>query len=366
MQPPPALQSLRSKWREHCAPRLDAALEKLLNQVDDRIRAERPGQTTLSSELTPLVTTETHAVVEQLGNVVHDWLIAQNCWPKNTPADWLRNDLRAAAVELPSPPDVESRIELEVPTRSWVIAAGVGAAAGMTLLTPLSLLLFGQREIGLGLGGILGSIGCVTLVGVLAGREKVRQVLAAALTASAVGTFAGGLWTALRGGSNDLLKGSFGLGLLAAILYLTRPRQTTRVDREAVRRAVRAHWEHVADLILAWAWAYAARQPASGAKSQGDRSLPSGARDALAELYIDLANGTSPENLRDMVDVVFQQLRTEGYRWELVPAGAPFDESLLARFEVVGLISAGQPVRTRRAALLVNECVVKKGELRRV
>jgi hypothetical protein len=251
-----------------------------------------------------------------------------------------------------------------MPTRSWVVTAGVGALLGMALLTPVSLLLFGQREVGLGLGSILGAAALVALVGTLARNPNVRSVVAQILGLSAAGTLLGGLWAYWRKGSTGWLRGSLGLGAASLLLLLTRPKMESAVDPVQLRKTLQAHLEHVADLVLAWCWAHPDRVPARPDVTPASTALPGAVCDTLAELYTDLQADGSPTDLRKMVKVLFQQFADHGYLWTAIPPGTPFEEAMREQFDVLGGPSPGDPVRTRRAALQTNGKVERKGELR--
>jgi hypothetical protein len=88
---------------------------------------------------------------------------------------------------------------------------------------------------------------------------------------------------------------------------------------------------------------------------------------ALADLHAQLAGSTgTPDDLRDSVDELLQRFEDDGYEWQSVEDRTPFDETMREDFDTFGLIQAGQPVRTRRAALRHKGRLVRKGELRRV
>jgi hypothetical protein len=359
------LEDLRTSWQARCSGVVGKCAEAAAAKVVAQSNTADESADVRAARTLGVIEVTTREAAEQMAGDLSGWLGGQGLWPDKSPTGWLENDLRAAARHLPAAALPGPVVDLRLPTRSWVIAAGVGAVVGMILATPLSLLLLGQREVGIGLGGLLGAVGLVALVGWLADRPKVRRVLGGALAVSAGGTLIGGIWSLSRGGSDDLLKGSFGLGLAASVVWLTRPRMTTGLDAASVSRAVRAHLEHVADLVLAWGWAHPCRQPPETVAAAVADKLPGNGQSALAELYTDWQAGCTADNLKEMVEVLFQQLRTDGYRWEVVPHGTPFGEDMLERFEVVGRVTAGQPVRTRRAALWVGDEVSKKGELRR-
>jgi hypothetical protein len=241
----------------------------------------------------------------------------------------------------------------------------------MLLLTPLALLLLNQREVGLFVGGIAGSVGLVMLIGFLAASPRLRGAMSSALVVAGTGSIAGALWSYWKGRqSTNWFRASLGFLASGFVLLLAHPRLRwpARADYlPRVRRELDSHLRHVADLILAWCWAHPARLPAPppDAGSQAPL-LPGLVCAALADLRTQLAgsNGTPPD-LRDSVEELLQRFEDDGYEWKTIAADTPFDETMKEDFDTFGVIVPGQPVRTRRAALRHRGQLVRKGELRR-
>jgi hypothetical protein len=359
------LEDLRRDWQVRCAPRIEAAVHGTEAELFGLLAAKGETPESRLAQASAAAEREAQAVAGRLLADCPDWLRERKLWPDESPGDWVGRELEAALQHLPAVPLYLPPLAPVMPTRSWVIAAAVGALAGMALMTPFSLLLFGQRELGLGVGGTLGAAALVGLVGALARSPEVRSVVAQVLALSAAGTLLGGIWAYWRKGSTGWLRGSLGLGAASLLLLLTRPRMESTIDRLQLRKTLQAHLEHAADLVLAWCWAHPGRVPAELPPPPAQAALPGAVYDALSELYTDLAAGESPEGLQEMVEVLFQRFEDHGYVWSAVRAGTPFDEAMRGQYEVLGRVASGQPVRTRRATLRVGEKVERKGELRR-
>jgi hypothetical protein len=206
------------------------------------------------------------------------WLRESKQWPDSLAKDDIVYlELTAALQYLPFfqpyPPEPSSRL----PVWSPALAAACGAALGMLLLTPLTVLLLGQREIGLFTGGVLGSAAPVMLVGILAAAVRVQAALSFALWASAAGSFAGGVLSYWRRRSTGWLRGSLGLLATRFVVFLARP-QIAWPDREQYLRCIHQQLSpylcHVADLVLAWCWAHPARLPAAPEGEVGATPYP--------------------------------------------------------------------------------------------
>lgn len=300
------------------------------------------------------------------------WLRESKLWPQSADSDELiQRELVAALQELPvfEPPPPEPVPRL--PAWSLALAAACGAMVGMLLATPLTLLLLGQRDVGLFVGGILGSASLVALVNLLATAPQVRTAVSSVLLVSGAGSIIGGVWSYWRNQSTGWLRA--GLGLLATyfVVFLARPRLVWPARTEYAQRVVqqwRKHLGHVADLVFAWCWAHPSRWPSQVGGEKEQTSALSGPLCAvLADLRGQLdSSGSTPADLRDSVEELLQRFEDDGYEWKTVTANTPFEESMKEDFSTFGLIEPGQPVRTRRAALRRRGELVRKGELRRV
>jgi len=88
--------------------------------------------------------------------------------------------------------------------------------------------LFGQREVGLFSGGIVGASALVAALGLLARSPMVRSTLGVALTASSAGSLLGALFSYWRNRSGaGWIRAAIGLLASAFVTLLARP----RVDR---------------------------------------------------------------------------------------------------------------------------------------
>jgi hypothetical protein len=178
----------------------------------------------------------------------------------------------------------------------------------------------------------------------------------------------GGVWAYWRGGSAGWLRASVGLLAVSLVVLLARPRTgAARADfGRKLQGPLREHLRHVADLVLAWCWAHPDRQPPQVAESVRGGALPGTVWDTLTDLQAQLtAGGGAGDDWREAVEELLQRFEEDGYAWQAVPPGTPFDEAMREDFHTFGLIGTGQPVRTRRAALRHGGQLLRKGELRR-
>jgi hypothetical protein len=299
------------------------------------------------------------------------WLREAKVWPDSAALDeFVLRELVAALQQLPalelSLPEATPRL----PVWSSAVAAGGGALLGMLLLTPLALLLVGQRDIGLCVGGILGSAALVTLVGLLAGAPQIRAAVSSVLLVSGTGSLVGGVWAYWRNQSTGWLRGSLGVLGTGFVVFLARPRLVWPARAEYLQRVrgqLVTHLGHVADLVLAWCWSHPGRLPAG---PQGEKEpaahLSGQVWASLADLRTQLACADGAvDDLHDSVEELLQRFEDDGYEWKAIPAHTPFAEAMKEDFETVGLIGPGQPVRMRRAALRYRGQLLRKGELRR-
>lgn len=211
------------------------------------------------------------------------WMRETKRWPDSVPIDGcVPPELIAALQNLPNFEMSLPQPTFQVPAWSSAVAAASGAFLGMLLLTPLTLLLLGQREAGLFVGGIIGSASMVALVGILAKAPRVRVALAFALPLAAAGSLLGGLWSYWRGNSTSWLRASLGLLATGFVILLSRP-QPRWPARDAylkqVSKQMYPHLREVTDLVLAWCSAHPARLSPVPPKARMSRSnfpVPSG------------------------------------------------------------------------------------------
>jgi hypothetical protein len=373
MNPLDRLEDKRRDWRrvcaasaDECARTLAARLAGFLPDPVGPLTAEQ------SARLAAAGDAARQWAETDLLPQCRNWLRESRLWPQSADSDeWIRRELVAALQELPAfeppPPEPVPRL----PAWSSALAAACGAMVGMLLATPLTLLLLGQREFGLFVGGILGSASLVALVNLLATAPQVRTAVASVVLVSGAGSIFAGVWSYWRNQSTGWLRG--GLGLLATylVIFLARPRLAWPARTPYVQQVAqqwRKHLGHVADLVLAWCWAHPSRWPSQGGGEQNrSPALPGPLCAALADLRRQLdSSEKTPADLRDSVEELLQRFEEDGYEWKSITANTPFEESMKEDFNTFGLIEPGQPVRTRRAALRHQGQLVRKGELRRV
>jgi hypothetical protein len=257
-----------------------------------------------------------------------------------------------------------------VPDTSLAFAALAGAVVGCLALTPLSLLILGQREPGLLVGGAAGAAMAVGLVSWLSHRPEVLGTLQKVVGAAGVLAPLAGVIRVLRQQAFGVLK-SFGwiVGCWI-VLLIARPRLTNPSStqcREALRPQVAALLAHAADLVLALCWSHPDRAPRPEAGAGSDRpvTLPAPFVVALGVLNSVFEDDTTPtKHVHGAVRAVLQQVRKLGYEWQSIPTGTPYDAALEERFECFDQVVVGQLVETLEPAVVCQGKVSKKGMLR--
>jgi hypothetical protein len=347
------LEDLRTPWQAACGPAIDEAASRIAEQATNRLapssdEAASPTPPELSPAVDPLVRDWAEGVL--LPTCLR-WLKDTNRWPGDDRRDdaVVHDEMAAALQHLPTFPGSIPPPSLTLPLRAWAMAAAIGAGTGMLLLTPVSLVLLGQREIGLFAGGIAGATTLVVVLGILAGTPAVRSALGTALTVSSAGSLLAALvshWRSRPG------VGWFRAALVtlasAFVTLLARPRveRLRRVDlvRELQHR-LPGHLRHVADLVLSWCWVHPARE--SGAQSSSPPfpapQIPSGVCLALAELHRALATAAGRSQVlmiaKPRVQIRRRAARTRGGHHPLgrglVNSGMMGDPRLTARPNIV-------------------------------
>jgi hypothetical protein len=367
------LEDLTRDWQKHCAGLLDQALQNLSARLEtdlpDPVNAQSPE---VVARVAETARRETRRFCEaELLPACLDWLQATDHWPNRTAnLQRVRVELTSALENLPGLQPVLPPASYTLSPWGWVIPAGGGAALGALLLTPLSLLLFGNREIGLFVGGVVGALVLVSVLALLATRPKLLAAVRTSLAAAGAVSLGGGLWQAVRGRSTGWLRAA--LYFLAAwlIVLTVRPRlqlPSRRDCLEDLRHQLRALLQQDADLILGWCWAHPERlAPAPVSAASGD-ALPEPVCAALAALRGVLAPGNvSPEDLHEAAGALLQRVEEQGYEWKTVERGTPYAEAMEREFDRFALIGPGQPVETLRPAFLRRGEVVQRGLLRRL
>ncbi len=314
------LEEVLPGWWDRSTPAVEEAVTAI-TRAADAVLSERvdPRDAAARVELT-------RSVREGAERFARDRLVPDCLAMLRDRGDWengdapearVRTDLERALSFLPAfEPELPSSTA-QTASRSVVVPAVVGATLGALALGALTFLAFGQREVGLFLGGILGAATAAELAARL--RAFRPRAVAPARTDCV---------TALAGRVRDLLR-------------------------------------HHADLVLAWCWAHPDRLKPKTVHEPGE-DLPAPVCDALTSLRETLSrNHARPEDIRDEAEILMQRFEEAGYTWVTLPVGIPLDGTIQDRFDAYGVIAAGQLVRVRRQALLRNGSVVRRGLIQR-
>lgn len=365
------LEELRSDWQAECQPLVEESLAAIMPKVTAALPSS--GQQTpeqAEGVLGTLLSDHARDWAEQR-LVAHclDWMERQGHWKNpRAPDNYVRTEVVAALQHLPGVEVVLPRPTPLVPLYAWALSAALGALVGMVPFALLGWALTGQRETGLVLGGVTGAAVLVLLVGWLAHSALVRDALTYALAVSTAGTLLGGIWAYWRQQATTGWVRA-GLGLLAgwAVVLLARPRldwPSTDDLKRPVEQSGRGYLRQVADLVLAWCWAHPERQPRL--EPQPIKTAPVLPKSICRSLgMVQTLVASEDAGLRDAVEELLQRFEDEGFEWKVVPAGTPFDETMKGDFDLLNRIEPGQPVRTRRPALHLNQQLLQKGELQR-
>jgi hypothetical protein len=293
-----------------------------------------------------------------------DWVSAIASHPPDeNAAAALRLRFREASPKLriPAPEPV-----LELPLWRLACAAAVGALLGMLVLTPLTRLLLGMRDVGLLLGAPLGAaLGVAAVRG--ASRSKwLRRGLMAALGVATVAEvwalFSGmGVLRRLRrlmGGRGSALK-RIALYLAAGfVLVFARPKaHVSRGQQEQLAREAIDQWLNSAILLIG----LLTESPPEVAVEDSADVLA-----ALADKALSLRQ-VPDERLPEAAEELRQELRNLGF--EADPGAAQtlqWEEDCNDRYETFGLVAPGDRVIVEREPVVFRGAVRRKGLVRRI
>jgi hypothetical protein len=307
--------------------------------------------------------------VDELLPAVLGWLAERQLGPPEAVVHRVR--VEAATALRQRLPTFDAQLPLpasRIPFFSWAVAAVGGAVLGCLALTPLSLLLLGQREPGLMVGGPAGAGLTVGLLAWLSQRPKILDALQKVVGAAGVIAALGGVVQVFRQRSFGTLKTAAWIAGAWLVLLTARPRLVapTRDEcQESLRPQVERFLAHAADLVLALCWSHPDRNEAAPVSPKDAAGLPEALADALGVLQaVSDDEAASDKHLRGAVRAVLQRARVEGYEWQTVPAGTPYEAALEDRFECFDSVEVGQAVETLEPALLRRGKLIKPGMLR--
>ena len=286
-------------------------------------------------------------------------------------------DFRQSAVALRIDP---AEPQLEVRASFLMIAAGLGALAGMAMGAWLCVLLQVQAEgieTGRLAGGLLGPAVAVALGIYITHRDRLRKVIQWMLGITAVGVGVSEvlgwfsptrrLWRAVTGRSGGAgfwgkLKLIFVCVGLVVLLQLAKP--IKRANREQLRRNVRSairSWLGIhLDLMTLLLIMQKARSDASAqAPASPISSVP------ILQVVQKLSLATSDEERSAIAEEMLQECENAGIVLGMRGGDGVFTETLRDAYNVVGLINPGDPYRELDPPIREGERVVVKGRITR-
>ncbi|QVL31649.1 hypothetical protein KIH39_22830 [Telmatocola sphagniphila] len=367
------LEDLLPRWQERMAPlvadQTEALVEEMLRPMPTWINSADPAQQ-YQLEDTLRRKAEELAVTTLLPQGL-DWLNQQNFGPSPAKSERVKIELLSAIRQrIPACQLFLPKPTQEIPTRSWVYSAALGAGIGCLLLTPLSLLLLGEREPGLALGGVVGAGSAVGAIGWLSRQSKFQRYAEFILAATTLTSGVVGLYRLIRRDSLGLLKtaGWFGAGWL--LVTLARPRKVGLSHSESgeiLQPQVRAYLNHLADLVLSLCWSHPDREDKILSSSSESNGIPESIADALGVIRQICDDPQSAEkHLSGAVRILMQRIRDQGYEWRTIPSGTLYSDDLKNLFEVFGMVEIGQPVETLNPAWVHRGQVLKAGLVRKI
>jgi hypothetical protein len=365
------LEDLLVKWREACEEKITVAADTIIAEVTSAFRVQaNANNTTYRSALSGAVSEKVRefAAAHLLPQCL-EWLAAQGIAMPSS--DRISTDVDLALRQwspsfnpyLPAPSH-------QIPYKSLALVAAGGAALGCLALTPLSLLLLGQRESGLFVGGVVGSGLAIALISWLSQRPTVLGVLQKAVGVATLTTALGGVVQVFRRQSIGLLRSSASIAACWLVLLVARPRLTGPSQEES-RKALIAQIEQLfsqaGDIVLSLCLAHpdhAGQSPPLAVLEQS-MAIPSSLADALGTLQTVSEDQLAPSrHLQGAIRSVLQRAQELGYEWQRVPSGTLYDTALEERFDCFDQVSVGQKIETLTPALVCRGKLVKQGMLR--
>lgn len=286
-------------------------------------------------------------------------------------------DLRHAAaplkIELPEP-------LLEIRVSMLMLAAGVGSLFGMAVAAWLCVVLrlpSDGAETARAIGALFGPAVVVALAYSLTRHDRLRKVLQWGLGILAVGIGvteilgwinpAGQLWRVLTArwrGRTLWVKIKLLLTCVVLIILLQLAKPLRRTNRPQLRKTVES-------TIRSWLVAQIdlltlliASQGLAPRREQAEDVAPV-TSPALLESLTKLAGARTDSERSDIAIEVIQACENAGLTFATPRDEGAFDESMLDAYDVIGLISPGDPYRELEPPVLQGDRVLVKGKLTR-
>lgn len=267
---------------------------------------------------------------------------------------------------LPTPALPAPTLEEHIPPLRVALLSGLGSLAGMAILSPLTAMLLGSREVGLLTGAPLGAL--VLTLGAFY-LPKHPWVLRGLMVLLGLGTIREVI--GFLGGNLLLSRGWAFLGrrrssLARILLYPALVALLAIAGRRTVRYDEKQYWESVRHALTVWAEG-AARTVALAIRSPGVPMIQEEASELpeLASRVLAMQDLTS-DDLAPAMEELAQHVQNLGFRQETTDDTVVWEEAMADRYTPFGLVEPGDRVTVEREPVLRGKTVVSKGIVRKV
>ena len=359
----PPLNELMPSWLLHCQAHRETLADQCLNEELAQTSPTSLSEGTVVSIESQINQSLLSTFKDQTIEFCLSWLTTDPLNTSNplslsdTDLQYMKHQIGESLEDMPSMQVIPPTPITTVSSSRWAFIAMIGAVIGMLFLAPLSQGLLNQHALGLFFGALLGSGGLVAWVNQL--------------------TQDGQTQTSHEKSSTESQKKTpsfFKRFIRSTLIHLLKPQISwpggnfSQLVKSQVNIAVQQRFEY----LLSICYFEIVRQknqttPSKETQTSSSNPLPDSVYQALADLYLDFkqTSNSSEDHFLDAIDVLFQRFEDSRYQWVFVENGTPFSQSFENQFDTLGLIKENTEVKTRRPALLIDNKVIFKGELRK-
>jgi hypothetical protein len=277
------------------------------------------------------------------------WLREKGELPQDIIADDLKPELEIANALVPLPTLCPVSPKLDHDPYSWVLPGLFGSVFGGLLL--------GWK------GSVLFTVLCIAGLGWLLRRPGVRTALDTG---------------AVQYEQENSEKSSLPVFLSALVMkfqvwfvrLVMRPHedaQKVSFTAAQLRQYVEDYYTACADLVLTACWVRATSKRAATVVGTGKDKTPDSLFESIGVLQRSMETvADDPLALQDAAQELLQAFSNEGYTWESVERGTPFEKKLLKKFKTYGHVAEGQPVKMFKSALCKQGTVIIRGIVKKI